>query len=897
MKKLSKYIRNTALFIGLFCSLTCFANSSKRIHINEFLASNVTGLRDDDGDRSDWIELYNPGSETINLTNWSLTENKNNPRKWVFPSVSIKAGEYLVVIASNKNRTNTARQLHTNFSLSKSGEYLALIEPDGTISDEYAPTFPPQRDDVSYGYYLGEPVFFNTPTPGTANTIEGQAMPPTFSVGRGFFDSPFTVALTTKDPNTKIYYTTDGTRPTAESMPYSAPVNITTTTPLSAVGIKGDASSLIITHTYFFINDIIRQSDNPAGYPSRWGVLGSDVKYSNYAVGERAPAHYAMNQTICNDSRYKGEISKGFLSIPSVSIVTNPGYIFSEVNDVNEGGIYIHTGVKTGIDWERPVSIEYYDPSSGKQFQINCGLKIHGAASRQPEKSGKHSFRVHFRKTYEIGKLHFDLFEQKTAATELNHLVLRAGFNNSWNHHGSGERLNSQYVLDSFAKRTQRAMGHHSAHDRFAHLFINGLYWGVYNISERLSNDFMETYFGGNADDYDIMNHNGLDEGKKTSFDKMVSLAQAGNYNSIKSEDLLSMESYIDYLLLNFYIGNWDWGTNNWYAARNRVNTNGGFHFFSWDSESTFTNGVNFNLVTGGAKFGNSALWKILHGSDGKSGLLQNEKFKIIFAERIQKHLFDGGALTPEKTAERYRELSKEIETAIILESARWGSYRRDVLPGDGKPPLYNRNDHLYPKQEDFYRNYFPKRTEILYNQLKEANFIPDIKAPVFSAAGGKITAPEELSVTTEWGDIYYTTDGSDPRHSTGNINAKAEKYIDPLQITQTVTVKARTRAHATWSALSEISFTYSSDITNVITPANETTMVFYYDNALYVNLPKEGNIRLEIYSIDGKRIQQNDLYLSSGNNRIELSNTWHGVYIYKIYCDKNIYSGKFVRN
>ena len=889
-------MRSTALFIMLFCSFYCFAENSKRILINEFMAANVTGLQDEDGDRSDWIELYNPGSVAINLVNWSLTDNENTRKKWIFPSISIGAGQYLVVIASSKSRTNTARQLHTNFSLSNDGEYLAIIEPNGTISDEYAPAFPPQRDDVSYGYYSGEPVFFNTPTPGAENTIENQALTPTFSVNRGFYDSSFTVTLTTNDPNTKIYYTTNGIRPSTRSQLYTTPITISTTTPLSAVGIKGNDLSLIVTHTYFFINDIVKQPNLPAGYPDHWGVLGGDIKYSTYAVGDRAPAHYAMNQTVCNDSRYRDYIREGFLSIPSVSIVTNSGYLFSDANDVNTGGIYIHTGVKTGIDWERPVSIEYYDPSSGKQFQINCGLKLHGAASRQPEKSGKHSFRAHFKKIYETGKLNFDVFEQETAVTKFDHLVFRAGFNCSWAHHTASERLHSQYVLDSFAKRTQRAMGHHAAHDRFVHLFINGLYWGMYNISERVGNDFMEAYFGGDAAEYDVMNHDGLNDGKRTDFDKMLSLAQTGKYDDILSGDLLSMESYIDYLLLNFYIGNWDWGTNNWYAARNRVNSNGGFRFFAWDSESTFVNGVNYNLVTGGGKFGNSTLWKIMRGS-GTAGLLLNEEFKLLFADRVQKHLFNGGALTPEKTAERYQQLSEEIDKAIILESARWGSYRRDVLPGDGKQPLYTRDDHLYPKQQDFYKNYFPKRTEILYNQLKDAGIFPNIKAPVFDLAGGTITTTVELGITTEAGSIHYTTDGSDPRqHGTGNVAAGAKQYTNPLRISQTETVKARAKSGTTWSALSEISFTYFNT-TSITTPVDEPVRTFYYDNALYVNLPKAGNIRLEVYSVDGKRVQQSELYLSSGDTGIELHDTQQGIYIYKIYFDENIYSGKFVRN
>ena len=794
------------IILSVFIAASCFANNSKKILINEFLANNATILTDEDGEYSDWIELYNTGNTAINLLNWGLTDNANKPKKWIFPSVVIGANQYLVVFASGKDRKNATKELHTNFSLSKDGEYLALVEPNGTISDEYAPAFPPQRKDVSYGYYLGEATFLNTPTPGAENILESLALPPKFSVGRGFYNSPFTVSLTTNDPDIKIYYTTNGTRPTSKSTPYTEPVRITTTTPLSAISIRKDnVSSYIVTHTYFFISDIIKQPGNPAGYPGQWGFTGSNTS-------NRAQAYYAMNQTICNDSRYKNYLTEGFLSMPSVSIVTNPGYLFSDVIDENEGGIYIYTGVKDrpGIGWERPVSIEYYDPSTGKQFQINCGLRIHGAASRQPEKTPKHSFRAYFRNIYETGKLRFDLFEQETAVTKFNHLVFRAGFNCAWHHHKVDERVHSQYVLDSFAKRTQRAMGYQSAHDRFVHLFLNGLYWGMYNISERLSDDYMESYLGGQNVDYDIINHNGLVDGQKTVWDRTLNLAQEGKYNELVSEELLFTENFIDYLLLNFYMGNWDWGKNNWYGARNRVNPDKGFQFFSWDAESCFFSGIDYNLITGAGVFENSPFWKMLYGTSGNSGLFRNENFKQVLADRVRKHFFNEGVLTPQKTAGLYKELSDEIDKAIILESARWGSYRRDV--GGGKDPLFNRNDHLYPKQDYLYKDYFPKRTEVVYNQLRNAGLIPDLQA-------------------------------SGIRHT------------------------------------------------------GTTTQVSYYDNSLYVDTPQEDNIRFEVYSVDGKCVQQGSLQVSNGNNRIELQNIAPaGIYIYKVYFDGQIYSGKFVK-
>lgn len=134
-----------ALFLGV---TSVFADPV----ITEFMASNKDGLADEDGDHSDWLEIHNPDPTPVSLNNWSLTDNASNLRKWIFPNVSIPANGYLIVFASNKNRRVPGQPLHTNFALSADGEYLALTKPDGsTRTTEFAPGFPPQYPDVSYG--------------------------------------------------------------------------------------------------------------------------------------------------------------------------------------------------------------------------------------------------------------------------------------------------------------------------------------------------------------------------------------------------------------------------------------------------------------------------------------------------------------------------------------------------------------------------------------------------------------------------------------------------------------------------------------------------------------------------------------------------------------------------
>ena len=119
--------------------------------ISEFAASNSAGLQDENGDRSDWIELFNAGTNTVNAVGWSLTDSVDDPTKWVFPATNVAPGAFLVVFASGKDRRVPGAPLHTRFSLSAGGEYLALYRPDGTVASEFAPVFPAQLPDVSYG--------------------------------------------------------------------------------------------------------------------------------------------------------------------------------------------------------------------------------------------------------------------------------------------------------------------------------------------------------------------------------------------------------------------------------------------------------------------------------------------------------------------------------------------------------------------------------------------------------------------------------------------------------------------------------------------------------------------------------------------------------------------------
>ena len=135
-----------SLFVSALMSTA--AVQGQDVVISEFLTSNNVGIRDENGERVDWIEIFNRGTGTVNLLNWKLRDSSD---EWVFPATNLAPGRLLLVFASEKNRRVPGAPLHTNFRLSSGGEYLGLIRPDDTVASEFSP-YEPQVPDVSYGF-------------------------------------------------------------------------------------------------------------------------------------------------------------------------------------------------------------------------------------------------------------------------------------------------------------------------------------------------------------------------------------------------------------------------------------------------------------------------------------------------------------------------------------------------------------------------------------------------------------------------------------------------------------------------------------------------------------------------------------------------------------------------
>ena len=510
--------------------------------------------------------------------------------------------------------------------------------------------------------------------------------------GRGLYDGPVEVEMAATRPGAKIYYTLDGSVPTLESgTVYAGPVTLAGTPErgvaiLRATSLDGPSSRTpVVTHSFIFLNHVVAQPSAPAGFPAVWGV--ADLTRD---------ADYEMDPDVVGDGL---AARNGLASLPTLSLVMDAADLFGA-----RTGIYMDPQQDPSTR-ERPAFVELMPPD-GVGFGVAGGVRVQGATSTYQWQAAKLSLRVLFKREYGPAKLRFPVFPDSDV-TEFDTLVLDAHHSDTWIHRQEPQRRRAQYLRDTFISDLQIAVGGLAPQSRFVHLYLNGLYWGIYDLHERPDDSFAAEYLGGDKRDYDALRHEGrtgstLVAGDRVAWDAMFDLARGdladpASYRAF--QQYLDVEDFIDYMIVNFYAGNEDWPNNNWYAARRRADGSG-FRFFSWDAEYVLRGGRNRTDVNG-------------DGGPGElyQALLANDDLRATLAARAATLLGDGGVLGPQHTAALYRRRLDEIDAAIILESARWGDNRRAEAP-------YTRSDWA-AERDWLLSSYFPERSRLVLSQLQ----------------------------------------------------------------------------------------------------------------------------------------------------------------------------------
>jgi len=427
--------------------------------------------------------------------------------------------------------------------------------------------------------------------------------------------------------------------------------------------------------------------------------------------------------------------------------------------------------------------------------------------------------RIYFRGIYGAKSLEANLFEGFEngvgTVTKFDQVELRAisqeGFSDSY-------QDSYTYVGPRFMDDTMLEMGNLHSHGRFVHFYVNGEYRGQYHLRERMNADFMASYLGGDKLDYEAISGSGggnlggtwtpgtAFQGSGALWNSMVN--QSNNFDTWKNR--INYKNYFDFML-SFMWGNHE---NEMKAVGNLTDPTK-FIFRINDGDGAFTYfdghlGANINRTNPNGSGAHNAA-----GHDNIFRNLYNEgdiDFFMAFADQVECHCFNDGALTPNKLQARIDKLVNEMSLSIVADAARWGSSAENEYP------------NLWTTQiNQVKQNYLPNKTSILISQLQNRNFYPTTQSVDFNQYGGAVNSGFQLILTNPGssGNIYYTTDGTDPRLDGGSLNPNAILYSGATTLPNGVfTVKARIFSQSQtdkWSAMCPRKFYVGQNYSDVV--------------------------------------------------------------------------------
>ncbi|TVR39681.1 MAG: T9SS C-terminal target domain-containing protein [Cryomorphaceae bacterium] len=610
-------------WVCFWCSYPNIAHTQD-IKLNEMMSSNAFSLADEDGDHEDWIELYNAGSDTINLEGYRITDNPSDLSKWTFPSAPIPPGDFLIVFASGKDRTEG--ELHTNFSISIEGETILLSDADGQAIDFIPPV--EMLTNHSYGRLPDGSdswTTFVSGTPGFSNNEGILYTPPwdtlMFSANSGLFNEPFNLTINQSDPETQIFYTLDGSDPDTTAIPYESPI---------AVQDRTDEANNLSS---------IQTTASNASHPYHWiapdGQVfkGTVVKAQSFLNGTAASPLYTNTYLVDEN------IESRFNGLPIVSIVTDSLNLFDydygiytpgrAADEETYGTFWWGHGnfFGKGSDWERPAHLTLFESDGSIALNQQIGIRIHGHSSRSlPLKS----LRLYARNQYGKGTLDYAFFPWRDVG-QYERIMLRQ----------SGNDFPFNYFADGLSSLLAEGLELEKQDYRPAVVFINGEFWGIMNFRDRLDHRFLNYTANADAsgDHLTIMSDwTQASMGSPSAFQNLLEyleshdLSNQEHYTHVISH--FDLSSLLDYFITKIFIGVYDWPGNNNRFWRHEIDS----PFWRWiyfDNDACLIY-PEFNSMEH-ATAEDGPAWPNPPGSTlFLRSLLQNDGFKELFLDRFE---------------------------------------------------------------------------------------------------------------------------------------------------------------------------------------------------------------------------------------------------------------------
>lgn len=497
---------------------------------------------------ADWVELYNSGAAAVDLSGYGLSDNAARPRKWQFPQgTTIQPGEYLGILCSGLDTVQSG-YMHTNFKLSADGGYtMTLSQPDGTIIDH---AFVPQQyEDITYGRVLGRDgfYFFTLPTPRAVNdgvAYLGRASLPEYSVRGGLYATGDSLSVTlTAAPGARIYYTLDCSDPTESSALYTGPIHITSTT-------------ILRTRVY------------------QEGYLESFMDTQSYLYDVNNAGVYVVS--LVSDMANLTDEDTGIM-----------------IKGKNASDTFPYQGANYWQDWEREAHVEVYGGDGSEVISSECGIKLHGQYSRAEKQQ---AFKVIARTKYGDNRFHAALFANRDY-TEYQSFVLRS----------SGQDTDKTRMRDSVLTALAKDTSVMYQETEICVLYLDGYYWGQYNIRERVNADSVCQFEGweGEEDDIDLVKANSnTKQGSNETFEALLAWVKKTDPTSdsfyATLDKAIDIRNYIEYMAVEIFVGNGD--TLNVKRYRN-ANADGKWRWVLFDLDWAFivdTNSINRWLTPGG---------------------------------------------------------------------------------------------------------------------------------------------------------------------------------------------------------------------------------------------------------------------------------------------------------